>query len=71
MLLTETPSRRRELVDNMRELLLYLEKEGFAARQGGPYWFGREISLVDLTLYPHFERFCVLAHYRGAQMPAA
>ena len=71
MLLCETPSRRLELVGQMRELLLYLEKEGFGANCDGPYWFGDEISLVDLALYPHFERFCVLTHYRGARIPAA
>tara|TARA_B100001123_G_scaffold246766_1_gene275724 strand:+ start:484 stop:1176 length:693 start_codon:yes stop_codon:yes gene_type:complete len=71
MLLSEAPSRRTELVDKMRDLLLYLEREGFGAHRDGPFWFGDEISLVDLALYPHFERFCVLTHYRGARIPDA
>ena len=71
MLLSEEQSRRRELAEEMKELLVYLEKEGFVEDRGGPYWFGAEISLVDLNLYPHFERFCVLEHYRGVQIPAA
>ena len=71
MLLAEEDARRRELAEEMRDLLAYLEKEGFADHRDGPYWFGSEISLVDLNLYPHFERFCVLEHYRGVRIPAS
>lgn len=37
--------------------------------EDGPYWFGTEISLVDLTYYPLFEQWAVLTHYRGVQFP--
>jgi glutathione S-transferase len=35
----------------------------------GPYWFGEELTLTDITLYPWFERWPVLAHYRGLEPP--
>jgi len=35
----------------------------------GPYWLGSEVSLVDLTYYPWFEQWTVLAHYRSFQFP--
>ena len=35
----------------------------------GPYWLGEEISLVDFTIYPHFQRFCALDYYREFKIP--
>lgn len=36
-----------------------------------PYWIGTEPGLVDFAYYPFFERFGVLAHYRGFTIPKA
>ena len=69
VLLAKTQERRRELAQDLQDQLRYLEKEGFTDDRDGPYWFGADISLVDLNLYPHFERFCVLTHYRGLEIP--
>jgi glutathione S-transferase len=35
----------------------------------GPYWLGREASLLDFALYPFFERLPAWAHYRGLGIP--
>ena len=35
----------------------------------GPYLFGVEISLADIAIYPWFERWAVLEHYRGLTIP--
>ena len=35
----------------------------------GPYLFGGEISLADIAIYPWFERWAVLKHYRGLTVP--
>lgn len=35
----------------------------------GPY-LGVELSLADFELYPWFERWCVLEHYRGFSRPS-
>lgn len=69
VLLAKTEERRRELAEELKDHLRYLEKEGYTNNRDGPYWFGADISLVDLNLYPHFERFCVLQHYRGLEIP--
>lgn len=35
----------------------------------GPFWLGQQPLLVDLAIYPWFERWPVLAHYRGWDQP--
>lgn len=52
------------------ERLRYMEREGLAKlSDNGPYWMGEQITLVDLSFYPFFERFCVLKHYRDFDIP--
>jgi glutathione S-transferase len=59
-----------ELVKELAEHLLFIENEGLLKiSDDAPYWFS-EISLVDLTYYPWFEQWHVLAHYRGFQFPS-
>jgi glutathione S-transferase len=36
----------------------------------GPFWFGPELSLVDIAFYPWFERWAALEHHRGVSVPA-
>jgi len=69
LLLARGSDEREELARMLRDHLLFLETEGFAKASSGPYWFGAQISLLDLTLYPHFERFEVLTEYRGVELP--
>ena len=60
-----------ELVKELAEHLLFIENEGLLKiSDDAPYWLGSEISLVDLTYYPWFEQWHVLAHYRGFQFPS-
>ena len=56
---------REKVIANLR----YIESEGMAKLSDGPYWLGAEISLVDLTYYPFFERMVALKHYRGVAIP--
>jgi glutathione S-transferase len=73
LLLEQDPARRRELADRMREGLLFMETEGLAKAGGGAadttYWLGAELGLVDLTIYPWFERWPAIVHYRGVDIP--
>lgn len=47
-------------------VLAYIERAGFAQAAGeGPYFLGRDPSLVDYAFYPWFERWVGLEHYRG------
>jgi glutathione S-transferase len=59
---------RQELTD----ALLYIEQEGLGKLSSQePYWFGEQLTLVDLTFYPWFERLPTLEHYRNFKLPAA
>jgi len=49
--------------------LLYMEQVISKLSGGGTYWMGDDITLLDISLYPFFERFPMLEHYRGFQMP--
>jgi glutathione S-transferase len=58
---------RREFL----EALLYLEQEGLGQSSAAkPYWLGEAFSLVDISLYPWFERLPVLEHFRQFTLPA-
>ena len=69
LLLAQESSLQKILVAQMTERLVFLDQEGFSSASNGPYWFGQKLSLVDLSLYPHFERFPVLTEYRGMNIP--
>jgi len=50
--------------------LLYIEQEGLGQLSGnGPYFLGDTLSLVDISLYPWFERLPVLEHFRHFSLP--
>lgn len=37
-------------------------------RPEGPYWMGSQATLADLLIFPWFERFGVLEHYRQLEL---
>lgn len=37
----------------------------------GPYLAGADLTLADIAIYPWFERWQVLEHYRGLEIPEA
>ncbi|MCU0542625.1 MAG: glutathione S-transferase family protein [Oscillatoriaceae cyanobacterium Prado104] len=58
----EQKAAEQELYDRLQ----FIENEGLAKlSKDGPYWFGENISLVDLTFYPWFERWPTIEYYRG------
>ena len=71
LLLAQESTLQKILVAQMTERLVILDQEGFSSASKGPYWFGQKLSLVDLSLYPHFERFPVLTEYRGMNIPGS
>ena len=63
---SEQSSARTELL----EALTHLE-QGFAEHGAkGPFFFGAEPSLVDYAVYPWFERWAGITHYRGLAITA-
>ena len=53
----------------LRDVLLFVEREGLARCGRGPYWLGQEISLVDLAFYPFFERLPAVQQHRPVDLP--
>jgi glutathione S-transferase len=52
------------------EALLYIEQEGLGKLSGnGAYLLGNNLSLVDISFYPWFERLPVLEHFRKFDLP--
>ncbi|MCM0594316.1 MAG: glutathione S-transferase family protein [Gloeotrichia echinulata IR180] len=53
------------------ESLLYIEEEGLGKLSGNSsYWLGENLSLVDISFYPWFERLPILQSYRNFTLPA-
>ncbi len=69
VLLERDLEKRREQIDKLAGQLQFMENEGLAKLGANPYWLGDAVSLVDFALYPHFERFSALSHYRGIEIP--
>lgn len=70
LLLSQTPETQQEWIAELHKHLRFMESAGLAQRPGaGPYWLGDQVSLVDLSFYPWFERWSVLEHYRGILFP--
>jgi len=69
VLLEQDLSKRQQIVDLLTDHLKFFEKNGFSIHWRGPYWLGEQLSLVDLAVYPHFERMAVLEKYRNVGIP--
>jgi len=69
LLYAKEPAKQAELRQKVVKDLERIETEGMGALSDGPYWLGAEVSLVDLTYYPFFERFGAVAKMRGAAIP--
>jgi glutathione S-transferase len=55
---------------DLGEHLAHFEREGLGKFSGnGPFFFGDRPTLVDFTLYPWFERWPALEHYRSVSIP--
>jgi glutathione S-transferase len=42
--------------EQLREILAFIEREGMARCSRGPYWLGKDLTLLDIIFYPLFER---------------
>lgn len=60
-------SKHEEIREALRKSLAVIDDA--LAQHAGPYWLGKEVSLIDLTYYPFFEQADVLAAYREFTMP--
>ncbi len=63
-------ARRAENIGKLTEVLRFIEHEGLRKLGDGPYFFGDQVSLVDLQFSPFFERFGTYEQLGGATWPA-
>ncbi len=71
LLFSQDPLQQVAGVKQLTECLRLIEREGLQKLSvDGPYWLGKQLSLVDLTFYPWFEQLVVLEHFRGFQWPS-
>ena len=68
LLLTQEKDKQRPLREALIKALNYIE-EGFKKFSQGDYFFGNQISLVDIAFYPFFERFVTNVYYRDTPIP--
>ncbi|MBT5434429.1 MAG: glutathione S-transferase family protein [Rhodospirillaceae bacterium] len=57
---------RGVILDGLR----MMETRAMANAAGGPWLLGEQLTLADLSIYPHMERLAVLREYRGIELPA-
>ena len=70
LLLNQDPTQQQELSQELHNQLLFMESEGIGS-ENGSYWFGKSLSLVDISFYPWFERWSVIEHYRSFTLPSS
>lgn len=71
LLLNQEQEKQKEWAQQLHSHLLFIEQEGIGKlSSNGPYWLGESLSLIDLSFYPWFERWCVLEHYRAFTLPS-
>ncbi|MDP6475935.1 MAG: glutathione S-transferase family protein [Alphaproteobacteria bacterium] len=68
LLMTQEPDKQAAEAATLKAHFRLMEA-AMAGEGAGPYWFGGQLGLVDLALYPWFERLPALEHYRGAMLP--
>jgi glutathione S-transferase len=69
LIFTTDKTIRQQLIAEMVASIRFLESEGMAKRQGGPYLMGANITLADIALYPWFEQAVTLEHFSAFKMP--
>jgi glutathione S-transferase len=58
---------RAALIDHLR----FVDKFALAkVSDAAPYWMGEDVTLVDYSFYPFFERFVAVELYRDVTIPA-
>jgi glutathione S-transferase len=70
LLVSREPQQQTQARQELTETLRFIEEGLRNVSEKGSYWFGAEISLVDLTYYPWFEQVAVLEHFREFEFPA-
>ncbi|MDF2765180.1 MAG: gst2 [Rhodospirillales bacterium] len=65
----EAPDEQAAAAAELREHLTFLEREGLARCGRGPFWLGKEPSILDFAFYPFFERLPAIQQHRPVALP--
>jgi glutathione S-transferase len=65
----ETPDAQAASASELRERLTFIEREGLARCGRGPFWLGRDPSILDFAFYPFFERLPAIQQLRPVALP--
>lgn len=70
VIMSQTEERVDRYREQFHETLRFMEREGIGKLGAdGPFWMGAQMTLVDISYFPFFERFGMLDHYRGFHLP--
>lgn len=70
VIMSQDEARIDQFRKEFHKVLRFMESEGLLKLgTDGPYWMGKNFSLVDITFHPFIERFGMLDHYRGFKIP--
>ncbi len=69
VLMAQEAEQQAAFAGDMVKVLGVLDDELQQRREHGHYWFGWQVGLADIALYPWFERWPVLEHYRELKIP--
>lgn len=69
LIYSQDPEKVTDLCAKQQERFRIMEKALGRFGQDGPFWMGRELTLLDFAYYPFFERLCAWEHYRGLTIP--
>ena len=61
--------KKNENKENLTEKLIFIEEQAFKYYESGPFFMGKEISLVDIQFIPFFERFPSYEYYWDIKIP--
>lgn len=66
VLVRQDKDQQNEVAREIQDQLQWLEEH---VDSNGPYFLGKEFSVVDVALVPWFIRMFILEHYRGFGLP--
>ncbi len=66
----DNPEKLQQGLGKLKESFLFMEYEGMRKLSAGPYWMGKQPTLVDFQFMPFLERFPCYEEVWGAKIPA-
>jgi len=69
LLFEKDKAKQSDLKLVLENICIFIENEAFGKVSKGEYWIGDQVTLVDLSFYPFFERICMVEAYRNFRIP--